>query len=364
MCAARLNPMTPGAAPRRPRRFVFHTLAQLRALPVPAYLVDGLVEEGAFALLYARPGGFKTFVALGLAASVATGAPWMGRPVVRGDVVYVAAEGSRGLEKRAAAWEHYHGIAISGMRVVRTPVNFTDPDAVADLVADLRDAGIHPALVVVDTLARCFGGRNENATEDMSRFVAGVDAVRAAFGCCTLVVHHKPYGADKPRGSSALEGAADTMIEGTRSGDVLTLSCTKQKDGDHFDPIRLESVEVDLGGRTSLVLVPAADPSGDGEGDDLAGDAGKEARMAEVLETLRFFGASRAGDWEAFCVRPGLSERTFYRYVKVLVARGAVEKVEVDGEDLYRVADGEPAEVDADDYSRDDGGFDGEDEAG
>ena len=50
-------------------------------------------------------------------------------------------------------------------------------------------ADAHPVLIVIDTLARNFGG-DENSSADMGAFVRNVDQLRAKWGATTLVVHH------------------------------------------------------------------------------------------------------------------------------------------------------------------------------
>ena len=49
-------------------------------------------------------------MSLDLGLSVATGRQWLGKPVEKGLVVYIAAEGVGGLAKRVAAWKLVNGI--------------------------------------------------------------------------------------------------------------------------------------------------------------------------------------------------------------------------------------------------------------
>ena len=68
----------------------------------PAWLVDPIIPDGAFAVLYGPSGCYKTFVVLDLAASVAAGIPWLGRhPVKAGGVLYVIGEGRGGCTRAA-----------------------------------------------------------------------------------------------------------------------------------------------------------------------------------------------------------------------------------------------------------------------
>ena len=91
-----------------------------------------------------------------------------------------------------------------------------------------------PALVVIDTLARCFDG-DENLQEDMGRFIGGIDRLRREFDTTVIVVHHTRLDADRERGSTAFRGAADTMVYCRKSRDgELELTCNKQKDAEEF----------------------------------------------------------------------------------------------------------------------------------
>jgi len=53
---------------------------------------------------------------------------------------------------------------------------------------------------------------SENSDQDMSAYVRAADAVREVFQCAVIIVHHCGHGADRPRGHSALIGAADAVL--------------------------------------------------------------------------------------------------------------------------------------------------------
>ena len=68
------------------------------------YLVKGIIETAAVALIYGESGCGKTFLTLDLALHVAAGWEWFGRKVRQGRVVYVAAEAGASIERRVAAF--------------------------------------------------------------------------------------------------------------------------------------------------------------------------------------------------------------------------------------------------------------------
>lgn len=202
---------------------------ELAALPTVAPLVDGVLDRRALTVLAGPWGVGKSFAAVGLAASVATGVPWAGREVsAPGRVVYVAAEGLEGLHGRLSAWEEHHGQSIPDDRLTvwPGPVDLTDPVAVAGLAGLAAGA----RLVVFDPLARCIPGVDENDAGQVGMIVAALDRVRLATdGGALLVVHVSSRGGASPRGSSALEAAADLVWRAQRSGEVLELTASKAR---------------------------------------------------------------------------------------------------------------------------------------
>jgi hypothetical protein len=122
----------------------------------------------------------------------------------------------------------------------------------AELVAavEAETANTAPAIVVIDTLARCFGGGDENSTQDMGMFVRGCDALRERWGCTVLVVHHSGH-ADKKRarGAIALKAALDAEYRLNRTeGGGLLLTATKMKDADLPSPVAMDLSSVELPG--------------------------------------------------------------------------------------------------------------------
>ena len=206
------------------------------------WLIQGYLEADSLSLIYGAPANGKSFVAIDWAACIATGKDWHGLRVKQGAVFYLAGEGFNGLSKRQAAWER-----ANGKRLSTAPLYTSNRAAILTDLAQLQEmmmviqnmieeTGEKPALLVVDTLARCFGG-NENAADDMGRFISNLDTIRAVFGCSVLVVHHSGKDTDKgARGSTALKGAVDTeyscSLAETDSGKIVTLKNSKMKDSD------------------------------------------------------------------------------------------------------------------------------------
>jgi CRP-like cAMP-binding protein len=101
-------------------------------------------------------------------------------------------------------------------------------------------------LVVIDTLARGMAGADENHSKDMGLAIQAVDRIREETDATVLLLHHPTKASNKQmRGSSALEGAADTVLQlAKKKNHLLELSCKKQKDAEGFRPKKLRLVAV------------------------------------------------------------------------------------------------------------------------
>ncbi len=235
----------------------------LLALPPPRWLIDQHIPLDSIVLLFGAAGSGKTFVALDMTMSVAAGVPFLGLYDVRKErTVYVAAEGRQGLSCRLQAWSRRRQVELPDDALV-IPSAFDllmlgEAQEILDIVK--HDLGNEPVgLLVVDTLARNFGGGDENAPKDMNRFVNNVANLGKALGGAVLVVHHTGQNeAGRERGHSALRGAADAVLGVEKSGRIdAIVSCRKMKDAAEWDPYILTGHVVDLGGgRSSLAFTP------------------------------------------------------------------------------------------------------------
>jgi hypothetical protein len=217
------------------------------------WLVKRLLPQVGLALLYGHPGCGKTFLGLDLSMHCALGWPWNGRAVRKGLVVYVAAEGQRGLKNRIYAFRQHHRIdGPIPLALIPAPIDLQAPDADrARLAATIQIAakryGEPPVLIAVDTISKTFGAGKEN-TDDMALFVANCGWLASEFACCLLAIHHRPKNAEssEPRGHSSLKGGLDTVVL-VEGGPTKRATVTKQRDADAGEAILFNLRSVDLG---------------------------------------------------------------------------------------------------------------------
>ena len=292
--------------------------ADLARLPEPTWLIDGVLPRHALCVLYGEPGSGKTFVALSMALSTAANHSWCGKPTVGGDVLYVAAEGLYGLKLRVEAYEKKHGLSADNIRYLGDAFNLLDSGNVETLLTTLRTAGIQPALILLDTLARLMVGGDENSAKDMGLAIAGIDRLRQKTLATVLVIHHTRKNAQIERGSSALRGAADVMIQCEMSDrrDVH-LDCVKMKDAEPFKKATLQLELMPVGSSSSLAITTWRDAEAD--------DSDEPLNVEETLKILeKQFGSVGASytEWKReYVALTGKSESTFARVVRKLKTR-------------------------------------------
>jgi AAA domain/Bifunctional DNA primase/polymerase, N-terminal len=280
-------------------------------LPAPEPLIDGLLFRDSLAWLHGKPGHGKSLLALDQACCIAAGLPWMDRPVSGGPVLYVIAEGATGLRARVRAWEDRAG-QKTGVRFLPVAVQMLqlgEPEAVAALAGELACA-----LVVLDTQARVSVGADENSSQDMGRLVEAADKIRMASGACVQLVHHEARAGENMRGSTALEGAATTILRAVKDGSRLELTNPKQKDAAEADPVTLWVVP-----RLQSVVI-AGKP--DSPTLDLRADSENKILTA-LLDLFGTTGAAATTLREA----TGLSKSTFHWALNRLVKDGLVQNL-------------------------------------
>ena len=318
-----------------PSRLQMLSIDELMTLPPAEWLIESVMECGTQVVLYGSSGAGKSFTALDWALSVAAGQKWVGRTVKNGPVIYVVAEGGRGIVKRVKAWQQKHHIeSLDDAFIVLEAVQLRNHEDVDLLLSRIDSHNLRPALIVLDTFAQCFVGGEENSSKDVGEWFNAARRIQEETGATVVAVHHtgkSQKAQDIERGSGALRGSADVMILQRKKGNDITVSNTKQRDQDEFKPItlRLETVSLESGD-TSCVLrhdgetttvVPA----------DSASVVALGPGEQEALEALAAMlgGSATSRDWRAaIAVRRAklVSRRTFQNWLKQLKTKGHVEE--------------------------------------
>jgi hypothetical protein len=227
---------------------------EIEAALTDAYIIKGVLGAGAMSVLFGPSNSGKTFVALDMSFHIATETPWQGRRVKKCAVLYLAAEGGRGVQNRIAALKRKHGGVVdvplyvrrAGLDLLRSNA---DLQSIVDLVNWIKRK--HPGLpimIVVDTLSRVIAGGDENSPQDMTALIRNLDAIREHTGAHIMIVHHTGKEiARGARGHSSLRAAADTEIEVIAEDGIHYASVQKQRDYEGGQTFAFKLVRVVLG---------------------------------------------------------------------------------------------------------------------
>jgi hypothetical protein len=252
-----------------PPRFRLRCFDEITIGADRAYLVNGIIPRTGLVVVWGPPKCGKSFWTFDLVMHVALGWEYRGRRVLHGPVVYLALEGSKGFEGRIEAFRRRYLQCLQEtldrvpFYLIADPINLAKDHA--DLIGCIRLQASPPAVVVIDTLNRSLVG-SESDDKDMAAYIRAADAIRNAFDCVVIVVHHCGIDATRPRGHTSLGGAVDAQLAVKRgTADNIVVMVEFMKDGAEGEtlPSRLEVVDVgyDADGETmtSCAIVPVED---------------------------------------------------------------------------------------------------------
>lgn len=321
----RIERMGGANSARRP----FVSVGAVLAMPPFQWAVRDIMPEQSVGVIWGEPGCLKSFAAIDLCCSLATGNSFLGAFDVTKPkrVAYVCSEGTSGLQKRLRVWMDHRGVGedgLAGLKISTHSYMLDDPQDRALFLSELRDGfrgGEPPQVVVVDTLARNFGG-DENATKELGKLINGLCNLSKEMSMSVVVIHHA--GKDRqrgPRGNTVLLGAVDWSVEMQKEADSgerrYKARIYKQKDGEESDWFE---------------VVPSVVPAGDA-GTSLVVAKGGAAptarnRPVTVQDLVPILGrcleprtlADLKGDF-------GKSDKTLDKYLDLATRQGFLEKI-------------------------------------
>jgi hypothetical protein len=205
--------VAPAAASAAGDRLQFRTLAELcrdvDGAGPRRWLVRGIWPAGAYGVHAAEPKAGKTWNALDLAVSVASGTPWLAQYPVdsSGPVVVFAGEGGDGNVVRRlraiAAGRRLQAEALPISVCTRAP-HLADEAHLQDMAGHL--AAVRPVLVVLDPLYLAAGGADGKDLYAMGRLLERPQHLCEQAGAALVVVTHFNRSRDL-RGAARITGA-------------------------------------------------------------------------------------------------------------------------------------------------------------
>ena len=294
-------------------------------LPDPTWLIEGVLPEGDYSVIWGPSGQGKSFVALDWAVAIALGISWQGRHKTKqGPVIYIAAEGGRGMKKRARALAKKHGVTdIRGLYFLIEPLYVQEPGIVEAFLEELEKQGMWPSLIIIDTLSRSFGGGEENSSADMGHFIEAITYIAKERLVTLLIVHHSNATGEKDRGHSSLKGGASAMFKctGVKTDkgvlEGVVLKNHKQKDEVDADEMYLRSSPFE----GSLVLDWEPMPEKQKK------SSSKSVHVMSKVDMLTTLGNSEEGyTWKEWILASKVPKHLFNTRIKQLLEHSEIVK--------------------------------------
>jgi hypothetical protein len=248
---------------QQPKRLAWKHFSAVTLPALSNYAIKGIFPKTGLAVVWGPPKSGKSFWTFDAVMHIATGRNYRGHNVRKGTICYLALEGGAGFASRVEAWKRRHNPPQDvPFYLLDVPIDLVaDCDALIDAIHEQVPGDI--AVIVIDTLNRAMFG-NENDSADMGKFIRAADAVRAAFNCLMIVVHHCGIAGNRPRGHTSLAGADDAQIMIERDKDknvIATVELMKDAESGAVIASKLEKVELgtDAEGEplSSCVIVPS-----------------------------------------------------------------------------------------------------------
>ncbi len=244
--------------------FVAESISELLAKPEPTieWLIDSIWVDKSRGLIAGNPGVGKTWLALNMLISVASGLPCLGKYPVRKSPVLLCEEESSilNLSRRSHVLARGAGLKDSDLsdfyHLTRQFIKI--PTHERELIAFMKLRGIK--LVVFDSLRR-FHGVDENSSEKMQPILDSFARINIETSASVVLIHHLSKQQDKSkkgvferlRGTSDLWAWRDCLLGMEGEPEATEAVCSFQfRDAESPKPITIKRTVDKISGAISL----------------------------------------------------------------------------------------------------------------
>jgi hypothetical protein len=318
--------------------------SQMLEMPEPTWMIDGIMQERSSVLMFGKSNTFKSFLAIDMACSVATGREWHGRKVKKHKVLYVATEGANGVGRiRIPEWFRYHDVPFddsTDIFLYPSEISLDNEKNVGLLLKTANAMGIE--LIVLDIFAGTMDGTE---TEDTTAraWVRGVNRIIQKAQAGVLVVAHTGW-ADQTRARMHTHfwGSFDSRlrVEGDKDKRTSVLAIDRHKDADSTGKW---GFKLDTAGKSLVPVLEDTVATEDTSSWPIPQKVAMQClrELVEVQGSVETFkGAPNApgvllSDWQTSCMAAGITNsedsktksRIFRRVKTELIERGAIKSL-------------------------------------
>jgi hypothetical protein len=278
----------------------------LRDLPNESveWLWHGYIGKGLLTLLASPPKSGKSTMLWHLIATMQKGEPFLEHRTHSVGTTIFTEEATATLSQRRDLF----GIGDRPIHAVQLQPGITWPKVV--LYAKERITRHGDSLLIFDTISRFWGAQDENDAAEQIRLIGPLFALVRHYGVAAVLVHHtrkhRGWEGRGVRGSNALPGAVDIILEFGRLSPADTSSTRRRLDGLSRFSETPQTLIADLRGGTYVV------------NDEV--ELTREPDIIRLVSETEECTASRLAD------ELGLSERQVQRVLSGMVNRGVLER--------------------------------------
>lgn len=220
------------------------------------WLATEIWPEEAVGFVAGMGKSFKSFLALELGYSLATGADFLRKfpvPEAR-KVLLIQQESSLGAYQVRVANVARRLGPTDNLSIVSNKHLSLESDTDIERIEN-EIARVRPALLILDPLASFLHG-DENSAQNMGEVVSTLRRLRDDYGCAICIVHHNRKDGAAMRGSTALYNASEVTIKMQRTADREALTSDvsvelKEYEGPYPFTVRMDSETCELAIRDS-----------------------------------------------------------------------------------------------------------------
>ena len=234
------------------------------------WLIDQLWTAQAVGIIGGTPKSYKTWMALEMAVSVASGSACLARFAVPspGTVLLYAAEDSESaLRSRLESLTRHHGLDLAHLDIRIITADSLRLDRIADQERLEATLTLHrPALLILDPLVRLHA-IDENAAGEIAALLGYLRVLQRKTGAAIALVHHARKNVPANggagyslRGSSDLYAWVDSFLYLRRQHGQLMLSA-EHRSASGAEPFALELANLESGPYLKLTSTIVVEPS-------------------------------------------------------------------------------------------------------
>jgi len=241
---------TGGKNPDEKYKLIWEDDLQNSEIEEKEWLIDKLIPHKAVCVLTGKRGTMKTFLALQMAYSVATGNEFLGKfHTQQGGVLYLDKENGLNIMKKRT-------------KMIKSGLNLDAPSKIGficfsqlkidkntdiwEIEKEIQKNEIK--LLIVDTYRRAISFDENDAGAVSQLFVDNLRPIAERSDFSILLIHHNRKSGsgfgdemDEIRGSSDLANYADIILKTERKGTNLVLKQLKNRNAQEEEPIKIET---------------------------------------------------------------------------------------------------------------------------